>query len=469
MATANAQEKHDKKKSRHERLNAGPAAVEAKNLGSNAFDVTTRFLTPIFGGGVVTEDPTNSSFKPHDSVTPVRGGSVRGQLRFWWRATRGGNYTTIKDLYDAENELWGQASAPGLLHLVVTQQPTVSENLSSHLKMFEINQRGDGKFVLTNTNNDAENALKYIGFPLQPTNDRVKSGPAQSYYARRFDGEVKLRIQVSGGAKGTGRFDAAKAIEEARAAVWAWLLFGGLGGRTRRGFGSLALDSKLFPTILKDIENKSTLLKNSFIVQQKAPELVPSLHGAVYVPVAAQPKEKHEDVWLYLAGRLRELRQGPGIGRNNGQQKNRPGRSFWPEPDLLRQVTGHSDRLHSQPFVTAGGKIIEKVPRAHFGMPIIFHFQSKDDPKDTTLAPKGAERYGSPLIIKATGDQKTVAGAALVMGNRPDWNKYPITLGGKDRYNKVIFSPDLSKTEAESLRFNESNAQSPLRMFLDSI
>ncbi len=42
--------------------------------------------TTMFGGGV---DAGSQDVATNDPVTPIRGTEIRGQLRFWWRATRG--------------------------------------------------------------------------------------------------------------------------------------------------------------------------------------------------------------------------------------------------------------------------------------------------------------------------------------------------------------------------------------------
>ena len=45
---------------------------------------TYKLITPLYGGGVEAGKT--------DSVTPIRGTEIRGQLRFWWRAMRGGQF-----------------------------------------------------------------------------------------------------------------------------------------------------------------------------------------------------------------------------------------------------------------------------------------------------------------------------------------------------------------------------------------
>src|SRR5262245_19615123 len=60
-------------------------------------------MTPLFGGGVETQHA--------DPVTIVRATEVRGQLRFWWRATRGGQFgEDLAKMKKAEDTLWGSTS-----------------------------------------------------------------------------------------------------------------------------------------------------------------------------------------------------------------------------------------------------------------------------------------------------------------------------------------------------------------------
>src|ERR671926_1469036 len=58
-----------------------------------------KLLTPLFGGGV--EPGVN------DEVTPISGKAIRGHLRFWWRATRGGQHGKLDEMKKAEVSIWG--------------------------------------------------------------------------------------------------------------------------------------------------------------------------------------------------------------------------------------------------------------------------------------------------------------------------------------------------------------------------
>ena len=62
-----------------------PSAIEKRAEDKRITQVRRyKVITPLFGGGV---DPAKA-----DPVTVVRATEIRGHLRFWWRATRGGQF-----------------------------------------------------------------------------------------------------------------------------------------------------------------------------------------------------------------------------------------------------------------------------------------------------------------------------------------------------------------------------------------
>lgn len=67
--------------------------------------VHLKTITPMFGGSAQTRQV--------DEQSPVRPASVRGHLRFWWRATAGAAYQKSEDLFQAESEIWGNTDRHG--------------------------------------------------------------------------------------------------------------------------------------------------------------------------------------------------------------------------------------------------------------------------------------------------------------------------------------------------------------------
>ncbi len=85
---------------------------------------------------------------------------------------------------------------------------------------------------------------------------------------------------------------------------------------------------------------------------------------------------------------------------------NYPGRSMWPEPSAIRQITGQSHPRHRNPIPNPA---VNKFPRAAFGLPIIFQFKDSNkhnpndpqrDPRKTALELENYDRLASPLILK---------------------------------------------------------------------
>jgi len=117
--------------------------------------------------------------------------------------------------------------------------------------------------------------------------------------------------------------------------------------------------------------------------------------------------------WQYLFRRLKNFRQA----RHDNDRGQPFGRSKWPEPDAIRDITGESATKHSRRRLT-----FNKFPRAKFGLPIIFQFKDIDirpnDPGQTTLQGKESDRLSSPLILRpiACENNRAVGLAAILNG-----------------------------------------------------
>jgi CRISPR-associated protein Cmr1 len=324
--------------------------------------------TPVFGGGVRINQGAPHK-KELDRLTPVRGAAVRGQLRFWWRATHGCTAEKRAEMKAREDALWGAASTPGKVSLQISWSGGKVEPVPVYTPQ-------DPRKPLPSMT-----GIAYGAFPLQAAQGAVDK---ESGSLSGVTGSFVLKVTGPAAQK-----------EEVQDAVTAWLLFGGVGGRARRGFGTLAA---------RDLPPALTFLER--FRAEKTLAGVPSLHGARLVQRAGDRDSLK--AWSVALSRLKDFRQKGGFARNPGTPP-RAGRSRWPEPDFIRKVTRRASREHGQALVR-----IDKAPRAVFGLPIITHFkdEKQGDPKQSTLLPIDAEgrqleRMASPLIIKAIkqGDQ----------------------------------------------------------------
>lgn len=346
-----------------------------------------RFLTYVFGGGV----KVRGHEKHGDAVTPVRVASIRGQLRFWWRACNPSRCETVEELRQREGEIWGTTSQASKVEITVISQPPRPHEVP----VYEYNAKGN----LIPCQGMRE--IAYGAFPLQPSRDDQKKKGAQPWVLFDYGRAVfSLRFTYPDSLR-----------DDVTAALWAWETFGGLGGRTRRGFGAVAR-----------VDGPEKLDPSRYRENPRIPG-VPSLHHARFV-TSRRTSNSALDAWKDGLGLLQKIRQGRGFGRNDppGGTKKPAGRSRWPEPDQIRQLTRKSAPLHQKPMVE-----VQSFPRAAFGMPIVFHFNpgSKDEPgskgdpdmKPLQLQPVDSERFASPLIIRPMGDGKDFRTAALALSS----------------------------------------------------
>lgn len=323
-----------------------------------------RLITPLFGGGA---EPGKA-----DPVTIVRGSEVRGQLRFWWRACRGGKFGgDLKRMKEAEDEIWGAASTPEKPRPSKVQIYVEVANEGKEEEPFKLVERKGKKRPVLSEN---WSILAYAAFPLR---GEEKKPPG------KVRGGVEFTLTIT---------FPEQCRDDVEAALWAWETFGGIGARTRRGFGALQLvevdGKRVQPPDPKGAEEfiRSKLRKH--VVPGKWPKGVPHLSHDVRLKVTS-PFPSPREAWEHLIGCLKKFRQS-----RPSTAPRQWGRSLWPEPDQIRRLTkrcapGHKPRSD-----------VEKFPRAALGLPIIFHFKDKGDPADTKLEGKDHDRLASPLILR---------------------------------------------------------------------
>lgn len=397
-----------------------------------------KLITPLFGGGVEPQQP--------DPITVVRATSIRGQLRFWWRATRGGAYATIKELKDAEDKLWGAASSDG------SGGPSKVE-----VSIHPLDDKHQGTpFRATNLKGQPvpigkpESVHSYVAFPLRDKPELPVLTDIQFTLMIAFPTDYALDIEAT---------------------LWAWESFGGIGARTRRGFGAIQLLKITIDHVEQHVPLRTTQetitwldhCLNSYVVEGIWPPNVPHLRRQ-YSPewlrlITASPLEKPLVAWRQLFDALKSFRQN-----RNG----RYGRSRWPEPETIRYLARQRLRKH-QPV-----QFVEKFPRAAFGLPIVFEFKDRDkrwpdnpdaDPKTLILQGMVSDRFASPLIIRplAINEHQAIGVALILEGTRVPLEKLQLKgiAKGKDQVRGDI-------TPKEVVSIPTLNGKTDvLRAFLD--
>ncbi|RMD58773.1 type III-B CRISPR module RAMP protein Cmr1 [Candidatus Parcubacteria bacterium] len=348
-----------------------------------------RLITPFYGGGAETQKP--------DEVTVVRASEIRGLLRFWWRATRGGQFNgSLAKMRAAEEAIWGSAAGDGKAGPSPVSLAVRIINRGQKLRDVKTKK---GAWVNIG---DPSSDYGYVAFPLRQDKGSVCQGIV-------FELHITIhRTSVRGGGKELN------VREEVEAALWAWETFGGVGARTRRGFGALQLThigGKPVPLlapgqIRQDIQDKLKRYVEGGWWPDGIPHLAPNMKW-----VLTKPHADPDEVWRYLFGRLKTFRQD----RYPDRKGRRYGRSKWPEPDAIRRITGKASPGH-----TPKHPVQDKFPRGRFGLPIVFHFKDKGDPPDTTLQGAQHDRFASRLILRPIACQGGAVGLACVLEGPKD-------------------------------------------------
>ncbi|MCC6552845.1 MAG: hypothetical protein IT372_07455 [Polyangiaceae bacterium] len=365
-----------------------------------SFQLRLRLVTPLLGGAAETREI--------DGIDIVRAPSIRGHLRFWWRALQGGRLSS-EELYAHERRLWGGAGD------VTGGRSTVELRVA-----LDFVAEPDTSPIVPYGGSKTQGA--YALWPARETRGRAP----QPVAPRRKPGtRFTLTVTCPAGDE-----------SEVRAAVRAWILFGGYGGRTRRGAGSLTVEGKDEQRLWLPTSATREALREAFLghdvlepILTRPLDNLPLLAGAG-VRAGAEGADA-VSAWTKALDWLNDFRQkqpasgkhgdhDPRYARERGDDR-RPGRSSWPEADKVRRLSplsspsaawAHEPRHNAVPVW----------PRAGFGLPIVEQFQRKDRRTGDRYPPPGEpldfelrwrerddegkrkkvhDRLASPLIVKA--------------------------------------------------------------------
>lgn len=328
--------------------------------------LSLKLLTPMFGGGYEAGEV--------DEECLVRAASVRGQLRFWWRALYGGGYSSPK-LFEAEEALWGSSEKPGKISLTV-----------------QVSKEGQTKSyseIITDSN---RSSLKYLLFPFQENKKENKP-------------EAKGREEVEFTLRVVFPQDKQCQVENT---LKAWLAFGGIGARTRRGCGAL--------TVTKDQEkwlppsDKQKLEEWMKEWRKKLPQLGSSplnftlLSGGRAVVGALKPLQQAMEVWVDLAEYWQEFRKGLV---NSGK---------WQDYQKLIVLLKNPQQNEIE------------LGKPYLGLPIIYQsFKRKAQfAGEITPAEPESGRMASPVILKPIALQSDKVAPLVLILSAPEPRKVEI-------------------------------------------
>ncbi|WP_195572548.1 type III-B CRISPR module RAMP protein Cmr1 [Paenibacillus sp. 1001270B_150601_E10] len=417
------------------------------------FDIIV--VTPMFGGSSTPGDV--------DEQFPIRSSSVRGHLRFWWRATRGARCENEVDLKKREAAIFGDTDQPSRVKIWV-EHPEDSQKFKPQSILKKEGKKT--RFTKDLSDNVYDYDYAYVLFPFRDgktskhntrsqfsnNNSLLNDRNAAPYYYPNYQFKLWIKYHIESPMEGIGSdevrtHELQRYKEEIYAALWAWINFGGIGARTRRGCGSLycpEFSPKLGQWFKndKDIANWFNNGLEKYKIQLLSRnEIRP--WTTLTSQILLQPrKQPITCAWLQTIKAYREFRS-----RRPDRQKTtrRPGRSYWPEADSIRKLTGMAVQKHKKPLTISDAPEDYAFPRAVFGLPIITHFRSdsKDqriekherEPYTTELKPKKKDRLASPLITKSIAVSREQGYGAVIILKQPELGELELSIADKDAKN----------------------------------
>jgi len=243
-------------------------------------------VTPMFIGGGNKEDEPE-----------IRPPSIKGALRFWWRALHWGSCLKHADnntdkalqaLHAQEAELFGAAF----------RDDKYGQGLCT-LKLKHVAEKGiEASWP---SNNDA--GAGYLGYGL----DKTKDGDPHRKAIAKGDFTVCLMLKKS---------VSTEQIKQLNNTLLIWGLLGGLGSRSRRGFGSVAikrLDQTRFE--FKTAEDYNVTIRQLIDKTILAPEMpiFTALNEAMTIAQAGQGNDARR-LMDRLGSQYKEARKEAGAG-----------------------------------------------------------------------------------------------------------------------------------------------------------
>jgi CRISPR-associated protein Cmr1 len=289
-----------------------------KNILKLIYEVKLKVMTPLFLGNAQLEDVKNERI--NDIPSELRPPSLKGVLRFWHRAVGQDNLQT-------EAEYFGSTTGQSSFLLQVKNLPKIHLNKEEHWKT-ELGYLGYGPIIAVKKESEIKRKLLSRQY-IEPGEDLV--------FRLVFRPDITPKVRT--------------AVERSFRML---SLFGGLGSRSRRGFGSVVCKDMLF----ENIEALSQRIKSEF--EQSSPLM--DEKDLSYTAISTQTKV------LLMEGNFsweETLQKIGGLLLKFRSFRTKPPESKWPRND--------HDLIFD--FLTQN-TITEAPARSVYGLPHNYYFSS---------------------------------------------------------------------------------------------
>lgn len=289
--------------------------------------------------------------------------SIKGDLRFWWRALALGRLGSVENVRNEEARIFGSAGGEGQsrVHLRLSQ----SNNYDFFKKDDILKYSGSGEV--------AGSGARYLGYGLMNASGKL----GRSAFNCNFDLGILFKPK-------TEKED----VKNVVAALIAMGLFGGLGSRSRRGYGSLNLlelkndGAKVFeqPKDGEDLKLNIQELFEHFDIKAYS-DLPP--YTAYSTGTRIDILNLGENPLRLLNSVGEALMMYRSYGRNGKVNGKNAERNFDDDHDMVSQAI--TEKINTHPR------------RVVFGLPHNYHFSNTG--VNVGVKPQKYERRASPLFL----------------------------------------------------------------------
>jgi CRISPR-associated protein Cmr1 len=275
---------------------------------------TFQIVTPMFIGDA------------NQKVNGIPAPAVKGAIRFWWRALNWGRIRdnasdddqALKKMHHEESVLFGSADGnigQSKFLLRVSKEPIQNDWPNDWPK--------------------SSTTSGYLGMGLWETGKKDNPKPAREYIPEKKHFSIELLYKLKEADCSEAKEQLNTAVEQVNDAIKAWGFFGGLGGRSRRGFGAIAIEklnnSELIFADVPDYKTAVSQLIEKYrlpsIGQPPFTALCKESLFSMYLSKSSTAREAHGLLGgKYKEYRSREENRGP-IKRVLGMPYDYPGAS----------------------------------------------------------------------------------------------------------------------------------------------
>lgn len=316
-----------------------------------------RLITPLFGGG----------FEPRevDPVCIIRPATIRGHLRFWWRTLYGGRYESAKSLFEAESAIWGAAATKERQSVGKVGIKVQDVRWNKQVKTVnDFRPRGGSPAQVGPQ-------AQYLLYTFQELR-KENTPPAKGYDSVEFTLQLTLQKELS-----------AEQRQQVENTLKAWIAFGGVGARTRRGCGALTVTQEQGKWLPPADAEKRRAWFNSLLPSGSPPKppRLSLLSGARIV--CGNPKGSAVDVLYDLGSFWARFRKG-----HVGSKPYSPmSGSCWKD---YRQALLQFQKRNPDSIALA---------KPFLGLPIVYQ-SFRNAPYTPTIESAETGRMASPVILK---------------------------------------------------------------------